>query len=182
MPRLICVQAQVDSLVGAGTRSSIPPPFLSGPEEHARMEGPPVEPGLAQPVAFQQSLAEVGLLCRIPVACQSRPPCSLPRKRVSKNTCLPSSPRKRGSLSTLKPMDSCLRRNDGKVEILRLSTPSEQEGNIGQGCRVGQARSRKTGHFIWNEHPFSLKLPTDRYYHVPALHRSIDLNSEEASR
>jgi len=57
---LVRVQAKVDSLVGAGTCASVPPPFLAGPEEHARMEGPPVEPGLAQPIALQQLLAELG--------------------------------------------------------------------------------------------------------------------------
>jgi hypothetical protein len=33
-------------------------------------------------------------------------------------------PAKAGIPELLKPVDSCLRRNDGKVEILHLSTPS----------------------------------------------------------
>jgi hypothetical protein len=68
MARLICVQAQVDSLVGAGTSPSVPPPFFGGQEKHARMEGPTDEPGLAQAVAFQQPFAEIGLLHGISAA------------------------------------------------------------------------------------------------------------------
>ena len=34
-------------------------------------------------------------------------------------------PAKAGIPKHLKPLDSCLRRNDGKVEILHLSTPSQ---------------------------------------------------------
>ena len=49
-------------------------------------------------------------------------------------------PAKAGIPELLKPVDSCLRRNDGKVEILHLSTPSLGEGQ-GEGTLARSLRS-----------------------------------------
>jgi hypothetical protein len=70
-------------------------------------------------------------------------------------------PAKAGIPKHLKPMDSCLRRNDGKVEMLRFSTPSFA-GMTGQhidyDLRIGRSRRIAV---------MPTALPVERQYRCP---------------